>query len=431
MVQVERADTGAAAHRALVEAELLFSIAVAASAEEELSGILATALNYLRHIIPFTGSSIALVEGNELVIRAAAGPYAGTALGQHISRGSGRSWQVIADAQPFLSNDLSADGARPPTPVRSFLAVPLLWRGGAFGLLEVDSTEPGAFLEEDQRLLQRVAASLSGPIQLARRHAEEQRMRAELEDAVRARDVFVGIAAHELKTPLTSMRGYAQLILRSLNQGSTVAPDRLRHAMETIDQQGEKLGRHITQLLDVSRMDAGRFALDRAPCDLAALAREAAAQLQMHAAQSNVDVRVNAPDTPVVADVDSLRIEQVLINLIDNAVKFSPPDGRAVVGVKLDARSGEVHITVKDAGPGVPESQRQAIFQRFHQAHGQGYRGGMGLGLYLSRQIVERHGGRLTAEFPEHGGTEMRVTLPRAAPPSPDPHPPDRPPQDR
>lgn len=171
--------------RALIESELLNTIAAAASGESDLNRILSTAFDYLRRILRFTGGAIALVEGDDLVIRAASGAFADRALGQRVPRGPARSWRVVEESKPFLSADVVAEGLRPTTPLRSYLAVPLIWQGRAFGLMEVDSTEPEAFGPEDQRLLERVATVLSGPIQLAQRYAAEVRALADAEDAQR------------------------------------------------------------------------------------------------------------------------------------------------------------------------------------------------------------------------------------------------------
>jgi PAS domain S-box-containing protein len=161
--------------RALAEAELLNAITKAASGEDDLNRILASTLDRLKQVIPFTGGSIALVEGEELVLCAAVGPFTEMALGMRLPRGNSRTWQVIERGEPFLSGDLAAEGLTPTSPVRSFLAVPLVWRSQAFGLLEVDSIEPHAFNESDMALLGKVAAALSGPVELARRYTAEVR----------------------------------------------------------------------------------------------------------------------------------------------------------------------------------------------------------------------------------------------------------------
>jgi signal transduction histidine kinase/putative methionine-R-sulfoxide reductase with GAF domain len=171
--------------RSLAEAELLNDITIAAAGEEELARLLGAVLARLGRVIPFTGGSIALVEDDELVLRAAVGPFAGQALGQRLGRGPSRSWQIVETGQPFRSNDLAAEGLRATTAISSFLGVPLAWRGRAFGVLEVDSTEPGAFGPADQRLLERIAAVLSGSIELVRRYEAEARSLAAVEAAHR------------------------------------------------------------------------------------------------------------------------------------------------------------------------------------------------------------------------------------------------------
>ncbi|HEY6102381.1 MAG TPA: SpoIIE family protein phosphatase [bacterium] len=155
--------------RSLRETELLNAIAAAASGETSLDRILSVTLHHLGGFLAFTGGSIALIEGNELVIRAASGPFAGEATGQRLRRGSGRAWQIIEAQEPFLSDDVLAHGMRPTTDLRSYLGVPLIWAGRAFGILEIDSTEPAAFRPSDVGLLRRVAAILGGLIQVALR----------------------------------------------------------------------------------------------------------------------------------------------------------------------------------------------------------------------------------------------------------------------
>ncbi|HEY3107286.1 MAG TPA: GAF domain-containing protein, partial [Chloroflexota bacterium] len=171
--------------RSLAEAELLNEIMIAAAGEEELVRLLGAVLARLSRVIRFTGGSIALVEGDELVLRAAVGPFAGQALGQRLERGPSRSWQIVETGQAFRCNDLASEGLRATTAISSFLGVPLAWRGRAFGVLEVDSTEPGAFGPADQRLLERVATVLSGSIELMRRYEAEARSLAAVEAAHR------------------------------------------------------------------------------------------------------------------------------------------------------------------------------------------------------------------------------------------------------
>lgn len=164
--------------------KLLAEIAMDASGEEDLGRMLLTTLDRLSMYLRFTGGSIALVEGDELVVRAAVGPFADEASGHRLARGPSRSWRVVETTESFLSRDLHAEGLAIGTPnagsrVHSWLAVPLVRRGEGIGLFEVDSTEPDAFDREDVALLERVAVALSGPVEIASRHEIEARALAE------------------------------------------------------------------------------------------------------------------------------------------------------------------------------------------------------------------------------------------------------------
>src|SRR5262245_29116612 len=197
-------------------AELVLEIATAAAGELDLDRILQAALDRLGRVIAFTGGSIALVDGDDLVIRAASGPFVGEALGQRLPRGRGRSWQVLETLEPELIDDFQASvvqpaGAAAQLSMRSWLAVPISRRGEGIGLLEVDSTEPSAFTAEHVQLLQTVAQALAGPIDLAARYAAEQRSRA-------LRDAFTGMVSHELRTPVTTIFGMSQLLQQRHNE---------------------------------------------------------------------------------------------------------------------------------------------------------------------------------------------------------------------
>lgn len=158
--------------RALVEADLFTAIAAVAATEDDLQRILQAALEYLRDVIPFTGGSIALVEGDQLIIHAADGPFAASALGYRMTRNTGACWRVIETGQTFISNNVQEHHRRTSGGFKSYLAVPLTWRGQTMGLLEIDSTEANAFTEADVELLHKVAILLGGPMVLARQLQE-------------------------------------------------------------------------------------------------------------------------------------------------------------------------------------------------------------------------------------------------------------------
>jgi two-component system, chemotaxis family, CheB/CheR fusion protein len=232
-----------------------------------------------------------------------------------------------------------------------------------------------------------------------------EQARAAAEQAVHARDEFISVASHELKTPISALFALAQLARRRVDRAGGLDQPKVNEFIDQMYWQADRLSRLGTQLLDTSRIKAGRLALQPEPTDLIELVRAvAAATLQPRT------IVVHAPQH-LVAEVDSLRLEQVVRNLIDNAIKYSPDGGPIEVSV-TQPTAGCAHIAVRDYGIGVPLEHRANIFEPFYRAHPDGRTSGMGLGLHVSRQIVEQHGGRIEAEFPSDGGSRFVVTLP-------------------
>lgn len=230
---------------------------------------------------------------------------------------------------------------------------------------------------------------------------------SQLKEAVHARDEFLSIAAHELRTPVTSLRGFAQLLLRQLDKAA-LDPNVLRQYLQIMDQQSIKLTKLVSQLLDISRLDSGRLITEPQLADLATLVRGVVENLRKTA--TNHTITLSAPPS-LVTVVDPIRMEQVIINLLDNAVKYSPDGG--AIDVSLTSTDDQtLSLTITDQGIGIPPEQRDRIFERFYQAHHGRNMSGVGLGLYISRQIVELHGGQLSAAFPPEGGTRFTVKLP-------------------
>jgi signal transduction histidine kinase len=239
----------------------------------------------------------------------------------------------------------------------------------------------------------------------------ERAARQETEAALRLRDEFLSIAAHELRTPLTVLLGHTQLVERKLRRGGDLQPEQLLRGMQSVSSQADKITRLLAQLLDVSVLDAGKLALKCEPVDLAAIVQQAVSDAR--AFSDGHAITLTAPAS-LEARVDPLRIEQVLANLLNNALKYSPVESSidVVISQPLGA---EIELSVRDHGRGIPFEERNQIFERFYQAPDHGYTTGLGLGLYISHQIVELHGGRIRAEFPPDGGTRFIVTLPVAA----------------
>jgi signal transduction histidine kinase len=205
--------------------------------------------------------------------------------------------------------------------------------------------------------------------------------------------------------------GHAQLALRRMERTGELEPERIAQTLRAIEDQSDKLARLLGQLLDLSRLEIGKLELERQTADVVALVEQVVTGAQARGGSQTISV---AAPRSAEADVDPLRIEQVLTNLLDNAIKYSP-DGGSVEVVVSRSTDDALDMTVRDHGPGVPVEKRALIFERFYQAHGTGHKSGLGLGLYISREIVERHGGKIIAEFPEDGGSRFIVRLPGPA----------------
>jgi two-component system, OmpR family, phosphate regulon sensor histidine kinase PhoR len=230
--------------------------------------------------------------------------------------------------------------------------------------------------------------------------------------AQRIKDDFLSIVSHELRTPLTSIQGYAQLLEARMRDSSG---EKELSQMRVIRSQVMRMRRLVDDLLDVSRIDRrGGVSIEPEPLDLAEEIREAAARTGREHPQRTVTVE--APGSlPIVADRD--RIGQVLTNLLDNAIKYSPEGGP--VTVRARGTGDTVEVGVLDTGIGISPDQAEAVFDRFFQADEDAGRrfGGLGLGLYITRAIVHSHGGEIVARpNVEAGrGTEIRFTIPRTA----------------
>jgi len=234
---------------------------------------------------------------------------------------------------------------------------------------------------------------------------EEQRLEAvRTQEALRMRDEFLSVASHELRTPLTSL----QLDMHALSRVLADAPPEIRRRLERANRGTRRLGNLVETLLDVSRISAGQLALRREAFDMSEMVVDVAGRLSAQAAQSANRI-VTSVEGAVEGSWDRLRVEQVLTNLITNALRYAPAS-TVEVGVK---REGDACVlTVSDDGPGIEEQLLSRLFERF--THGAQARriGGMGLGLFISRQAVAAHGGSIVAENRPGGGAIFTVRLP-------------------
>jgi len=246
---------------------------------------------------------------------------------------------------------------------------------------------------------------------LARALEREQDARVTAEEANRAKDEFLATLSHELRTPLTAMLGWTR-VLRNGQLGAAAAA----HALESVERSTRLLSQLIEDLLDVSRIVSGKLVLERRAARLATVVEAAVDSVRQAADDKGVVLEVALTDAPAVVWGDSTRLQQVVWNVVVNAVKFTAPGGR--VSVQMERRASQAVVTVTDTGRGIRPEMIPHIFDRFRQSDGSSRRqhGGLGLGLAIARQLVDIHGGSIrVASAGEGHGATFAITLPLMA----------------
>jgi len=308
--------------------------------------------------------------------------------------GEGIAGRAAATATP--SAGAGEDPAIPEEMVlAAMLAVPVVSRGQVRGVL-MTAARAGSIGEDQRRLAETIAERAGPALDNAALWADLQEQVSREQQAQRIKDDFLSIVSHELRTPLTSIQGYAQLLEGRL-RAAPAANGKELSQLGVIRSQVRRMRRLVDDLLDVSRIDrrAG-VTIEPEPLDLADELRDAVARTQRQYPERQISLASPA-SLPIVADRD--RIGQVVTNLIDNAVKYSPDGGPVEVSGEL--RGTEALVSVADAGIGIPAEDRELVFGRFYQADEEASPrrfGGLGLGLYISRAIIDAHGGRMSVE---------------------------------
>jgi signal transduction histidine kinase len=236
-------------------------------------------------------------------------------------------------------------------------------------------------------------------------------MAGDLAEVDRMRKDLVATVSHELRTPISALQAVLENMIDGVEEPDPVT-------LQTMLLQVERLGRLVTQLLDLSRLESGAIPLDVRPFEVGTVLKQAAAEFNLStqgSSDKHVLLEVSLPSAGLTATGDAERVHQVVANLLDNAVRHSPEGG--VVGLSAAVDNGVVLIEVRDEGPGIPEGERERIFERFYRPDGSraSAGGGSGLGLAIARWIVDMHGGEIKAENIVPNGCRMVVRLPRSA----------------
>lgn len=300
---------------------------------------------------------------------------------------------------------------------KSWLSVPLLARGRTLGALTLARVDGGSRYG---------LAELTLAQELARRAAmavDNARLYQEAQQAIGLRDEFLSVASHELKTPVTSLQLSVQGLLRRARSGAlrTASAETVAHSVEGIERQALRMAKLVNTLLDVSRIHAGRLELELEEVDLAALVRDIAARFAPELALSGATLQVHA-DTPMPGLWDRSRLDQIVTNLLSNAIKYGE---RKPIEIQVGGDARTALLEVRDQGIGIPSERQALIFRAFERAVSSRHYGGLGLGLHIVSQLVERLGGVVRVQSEAGRGATFTVALPRSGPAAPRPAPAD------
>jgi len=333
--------------------------------------------------------------------------------------GHGIGGWVMTTGRPYRAADVAADPRRHPDfqPMidagvfRSVMIAPIHGDVGVEGLICVGRREVRPFSEREELICQRLAAHAAIAIRNSHLFAAERAARAEAHTANRAKDHFLATLSHELRTPLNAMLGWLRMLRNPRLDEAQKA-----HAVDVIERNTRLQTQLINDLLDVSRIVAGKLELEQFPLDLVPVVQDAIETVRADVEGKALALVVELDPRTGEVNGDPMRLQQVMTNLLSNAVKFTPPEGR--LSVRLAREGGHARLTVTDSGEGIDAEILRHVFEPFLQADTSTRRAhqGLGLGLAIVRQLVEAHGGRVYAESAGRGqGATFVVELPIVA----------------
>jgi signal transduction histidine kinase len=365
----------------------------------------------LRGLVPFDRMAIVLAEEGAGEVMAAAGTGADTTFPPGSARPvKGSVLERVLDGQLVYRQDMAEQHYAEEEELvdlglRCRLAAPLLLGPRAIGMLSVVRAEPDAFSAEEIELVSLLGRLVATAVQNIRNYDAERRTVEELRRLSALRADFVSLVSHELRSPMAAVIGAARTLQQRWRE---LRPDQRDSFLDLIAGETNRLAQLVADVLDTSRIEAGTFSYAFADVDVGRLVQDTVAAADVGQDEVKVVAAVNGPLPRIRGDAERLR--QVVVNLVDNAVKYSPAG--AEVRVAAHARTGWVCVDVTDHGAGIPREQHQLIFEKFGRAKTDGNQPGTGLGLFIARSIVEAHGGTLDVRSVVDRGTTFTLSLP-------------------
>ena len=377
-----------------------------------LEDVLELILHSARELLGATEGSVMLFDEEKEVLRVAASVGLSDEATQHtIAMGEGVAGWVAEFREPVvLSGTLNDSRFRrfipKDRPVRSAMSAPLYARAEAVGVLNVSiSSGKREYDEHDLRALTVFAEHAAIAINNARLYQGEREASTKLAELDERRREFLAVVTHDLKSPLTSILGYVKMLQDADQEGSV---DKVQQFSTIIERQGKRMLDMIEQLVVATGVNEGAPVLSREPIDVRSIVER-----QVDAFGAVLEERtlkLNVPEELPIVYGDPSAIEHILANLLDNAVKYSPDGSEIEIRVEPDER--ELHVSVADRGPGIPEHVLPKVFERYRRGEEHAEGGSVGLGLFIVRSLTHGHGGRVWAENREGGGARITFTLP-------------------
>jgi signal transduction histidine kinase len=394
---------------------LLLELGRAVTSSLDLQEVLDKSLTAIRRLVDFGGGAIQLVEEDVLVPAATVPPMSEDAKRVRIPVGTGISGTIAATGKPIYIPDIWADPRVDPGRargvsggVRSYFGMPLILQGRSAGVVQIDSPEIDAFSTEARSRVMMFVPMIAAAVQNAQLFDRERQALQRLMETEQLQRDFLAVVSHELRTPLTSVSGFG---LTLAEHARSIDSETVADIGQRIWRASRRLERVMSDLLDLSRIERGALQADVIPTDIEPILRESVRE------QSNKEhpvVLELGPEIPK-AMVDGDRLHQILGNLLSNARKFSPAGTPIEVQVQKDGN--EISIAVIDQGKGIPEGMLDRIFDRFFQGEPATTRSadGMGVGLYLVKQLCDRMGASIEVRSTVGSGTRFVARIPRAA----------------
>lgn len=396
---------------------LLLQLATQVTASLDLQDVLDASFVALRELIDFDGGAIQLIDEGHLVAAATDPPMAPEARTVRIPVGAGVSGRIAATGEPIYIEDITVDERVHPdgrahgvsTGVRSYFGVPLILGGAPIGVLQVDAHGVDAFDAETRAQVLAFVPTIAAAVQNARLFDQEREALRQLEEVQRLKDGFVSIVSHELRTPMATALGFAETLAKHAGQLTT---GEVVDIADRIFSASRRLQRLLEDLMFAAGLEHGFLDVAPLSTDVVTVARAVVADDPSR----GVPLALDLVEDEAWAFVDPQRTHQMLSNLVDNAVKFSPP-GEAV-WVRIRGFEDVVEVAVEDRGRGIPAEAREDVFRLFHQVEPFSTRsvGGLGIGLYVVKRLADAMGATVEVTDRDGGGTRIAIRLPRTEP---------------